>query len=91
MIPKSYHHSIVIALVQSALTILLAALMLDFGETLRLSLVAIPLFWGWIFVAMYRRPDRPTTTDLIVIRWGTIPFVICFVLAVRIVWFWRGL
>jgi hypothetical protein len=81
----------VIALVQTALTILLTASMMDGGETLRLTLVAVLLFWGWIFVAMYRRPDQPTAADLIAIRWGTIPFVICFVLAVRIVWSWRGL
>jgi len=66
-------------------------LALDFGETLRVSLVALLLFWGWIFVAMYRRPEKPTTIDLKLIRWGTIPFAVIFRIAVGLVWSVRGL
>jgi hypothetical protein len=90
-IPSSYRGPILAALVQAAIVVVLCALMLDFGETLRVSLIALLLFWGWIFVAMYRRPEKPTRTDLLVIRWGTIPLVICFRIAVGLVWSWRGL
>jgi hypothetical protein len=90
-IPNNYRDSIGNALIQAAIVVVLCALMLDFGETLRVSLIGLLLFWGWIFVAMYRRPEKPTDTDLVVIRWGTIPFVICFRMAVGLVWSWRGL
>jgi positive regulator of sigma E activity len=90
-IPISYRDSIRAAFIQAAIVVVLGALMLDFGETLRVSLIVLPLFWGWIFVAMYRRPEKPTPTDLIVIRWGTIPLVIGVRIVVGLVWSWRGL
>src|SRR5262245_47230895 len=85
-IPNSYRDSIRSALIQAAIVVVLCALMLDFGDTLRVSLIALLVFWGWIFVAMYRRAEKPTALDLVVIRWGTIPLVICLRMAVGLVW-----
>jgi len=91
-IPQTYRGAFWSALVQTGIIIALSALVLDFGETLRVNLVAVLLFWGWILIVMmYRRPDKPTEMDLWLIRWGILPFVICFLVSVQTVWSWRGL
>jgi hypothetical protein len=90
-ISRKYHGALVNAIVWSAVIVAIAACILDFGETLRLSLIAILLYWGWIVVTMYRRPETPTTMDLWLVRWGGLPLVISFSVVVRAVWHWRGL
>jgi len=89
-IPESYRGPLMSAVVLSGTILVLSALVLDFGETLRVNLVALLLFWGWIVVVLYRRPEKPTALDLWLVRWGILPFVICFLVVVQIVWRWRG-
>jgi hypothetical protein len=90
-IPQTYHGVIGSALVQTGIIILLSALIMDFGDTLRVNLVAALVFWGWTFVAIYRRPDKPAAMDLSLIRSGLIPFVISFWVVVHMAWSLRGL
>src|SRR6266496_3207503 len=58
-IPQTYRGAFWSALVQTGIIIVFSALAMDFGETLRVNLVAVLLFWGWILIVMYRRPDKP--------------------------------
>jgi hypothetical protein len=89
-IPEIYRGPLWSAVVLSGTILVLSALVVDFGETLRVNLVALLLFWGWIVVALYRRPEKPTAIDLWLVRWGILPFVICFLVVVQTVWRWRG-
>ena len=65
-----YRDALRTAVIQSVVIVTLAALMLDRGELARACLIAMVVFWGWVVVAIYRRPDAPTTMDLSLICWG---------------------
>jgi hypothetical protein len=52
---------------------------------------AIAVYWGTVLFAMWRRPHAPTRLDLILIRWGCIPFVIAFDMLMLWTWRLRGL
>jgi hypothetical protein len=55
------------------------------------TIAALLVFWGWVMVTICRRPKNPTCTDLALIRWGCLPFVAAFDVAISLVWHWRGL
>ena len=38
--------------------------------TAQLSGIGLSIFWAWVFVAIWRRPQNPTSLDLLLIRWG---------------------
>jgi hypothetical protein len=88
---KSYPGALVTALFATVVVVVLSELNLDFGETVRLSTVALTIFWGWVFFVRWWRSANPTKTDLLLIRWGCVPFVVGFQMAIRIVWRLRGL
>ena len=90
-IPNSYRDSLSSTILLTGIIVVLSALVTDFGETLRINLIAVLLYWGWIFVSMYRRPEKLTTLDFWLIRWGIFPFVICFWTVVQAVWRLRSL
>ena len=69
----------------------LTCLVLDFGQTFSLSLVAILIFWCTVLVIRLRRPQNPTRLDLMVISWGCPILVLIFNIATHAVWIWRGL
>ncbi len=85
------HGTLVDGLVLTAIVAVLSALVVDFGETFRLTLIALLLFWGWVVVTVYRRPSNPTRIDLWLIRWGSVPFTLLFQVVTHAVWHWRGL
>jgi hypothetical protein len=66
--------------------------LLDCGrEFLEPTLAAYLVFWGWVVTSICRRPHNPTRADLTLIRWGCLPFVAAFDVAIYLVWHWRGL
>ena len=75
---------------QSVLAVL-SLLVLDGGDTARLSGVALAAFWGGALVALLRRPRTPTRLDLWLLRWGCLPLVVGVQILGRSVWHWRGL
>src|SRR5262245_29520537 len=86
-----YHGPLLTALAFTILLLLLSALILDGGEIFRLSAIALAVFWGWVFFVRWHRSLDPTKTDLLLIRWGCLPLVVGFQVAIRCVWSWRGL
>jgi hypothetical protein len=90
-ISDSYSPPLWRALMHSGIIAILSALMLDGGETARLSGIGLLVFWGWVLVAVLRRPQNPTPSDLLFIRWGCLPLVVGFEAAIWFVWHWRGL
>ena len=92
-IPDSnpYHGPLLTALSLTVLLLGLAACTMDYGETLRLSALAVVIFWGWVFYVRWRRPAFPTKWDLVLIEFGIIPMVVGFVMATHFVWHLRGL
>lgn len=49
-------------------------LMLDFGQSARLTAIALLIFWLCVAIAITKRPNSPTTTDLALIRCASLPF-----------------
>ena len=78
------------ALIHSGIIAILSILVLDDGTTAQLSGIGLSIFWAWVFVAIWRRPQNPTSFDLLLIRWGCLPFVILFQAVIYCGWHWRG-
>jgi hypothetical protein len=78
------------AALTSIALVFLSALMLDFGQTCRLSAIALGVFWGWVFIGMVRRPRNPTLMDLVLIERGCVPFVVGVQALIHLAWHWRG-
>jgi hypothetical protein len=79
------------ALIHSGIIAILSGLMLDGGQTAILSAIGLAVFWGTVAVIICRRPQNPTSCDLHLIRWGCLPLVVGFEVAIFFVWHWRGL
>jgi hypothetical protein len=90
-ISDSYRAPLRSALIFSDLITVLSVLVLDGGETCRLSAIVLAIFWAWTLFAMWRRPRNPTPIDLFLIQWGCLPLVVGFQTAIHWVWHSRGL
>jgi hypothetical protein len=91
VISETYRGPLRAAVVATFIVGVLSALVLDFGQTARLTGVALAIFWGWTFLTLWRRPQTPTRIDLLLIRWGCAPFVVGFDSLQFYVWHLRGL
>ena len=65
-----YRPAIKSAVIQQSIVLALAALVLDFGQTLRASFVAALAHWAAIALIITRRPSSPTPLDLALVRYG---------------------
>lgn len=73
LLDSRYHRALEIAIGQHLVAFVATAFMLDGGEMLRMTLVAMAAYWTFILVILLRRPLSPTKIDLLVIRWGFVP------------------
>lgn len=80
IISPEYDRVIRKSLVTQAAIGLLAALMLDGGTMARVVGVAVLAFWLCVAVVILRRPRKPTSLDLGMIRWGFWPVLIVGIL-----------
>jgi hypothetical protein len=76
-----YIRQICLALIQQVMLVLLAALILDMGETIRVTVPASIGFWVGLLVILIRRPMTPTSGDLLFIRWGCVLAIVSAVFA----------
>lgn len=90
-ISNSYRGPLRTAVGLSVLFAVLSALMLDGGQAARLSAIGLLIFWSSVMMAIWRRPQTPTPLDLLLVRWGCVPLVLGFQVAIYIVWHLRGL
>jgi hypothetical protein len=65
-----YSPSIKLAVIQQSVVLLLASLMLDFGQTLHACCVAALAHWATIALIITRRPSSPTPLDITLVRYG---------------------
>jgi hypothetical protein len=79
------------ALIHSGIAAILSVLALDQGQTAVLSAIGLIIFWGGTTVIIFRRPQNPTSFDLDLIRWGCLPFILVFQVAMYCSWHLRGL
>ena len=68
--PSTHGRAIVMALVQQALLLILATLMLDGGRLLRACVGALIVSWAISLVVMLRHRDHPTTLDIAIVKYG---------------------
>jgi hypothetical protein len=61
------------AIILQAILGILAALVLDFGQTLRGFTVALLCQWALTWIILYRQPMNPTRWDRALIRYGIVP------------------
>ena len=64
------------ALILQAVVGILAALVLDFGQTLRAFAVAFLCQWALTWIILFRRPMNPTRLDRLAIRYGILPMLL---------------
>ena len=58
------------------LCILLSSFGADYGDSLRVVLLAVSAHWALFFLIILRRPTSPTSWDLRLLHWGFIPLVL---------------
>jgi hypothetical protein len=58
------------AIVQQAVVLVLAALVLDGGRTLVLMIIAAIGSWVFTLIVILRRPRSPTRGDILIIKYG---------------------
>src|SRR5262249_24883807 len=68
----------------------LASLVLDYGVTAQITLMAVLGYLGGVAVMAVRRPWTPTKADLWLLRWGFIPLWLAAQVGVRYAWSWMG-
>jgi hypothetical protein len=90
-ISDEYRAPLKMAAVLSASFALLSMLVLDFGETARLTAGGLIVFWACVFIGVWRRPLNPTRFDLWLIWWGCLLLIVGFQCLVHFVWHLRGL
>ena len=90
-ISESYRPTLWRALFSSLIIGILSALVLDGGQTAILTAKGLAVFWILIVVIILRRPQTPTSLDLLLIRWGCLPLIVGFQVAIHYVWHLRGL
>jgi hypothetical protein len=84
-----YRDAVKFALAQQLIILVLAALILDAGETGEICLSAALVFWIGFLIIRIRRRSRPTTIDLILIRAGYIPLCVLTWFVVHLIWHLR--
>jgi hypothetical protein len=85
----AYHEPLLAALAISGILLVLST-STSGGDILCLTEIGLVIFWGWVFYVWWRRAANPTKLDLYLIKWGCIPWVIGFQVAMY-VWHLRGL
>lgn len=90
-ISDGYRAPLWMAVAISTVITVISALLLDGGQAARLSGFGLLVFWSWVAAAICLRPRDPTLIDLLLIRWGCLPLVLGFQIAVHVAWQLRGL
>lgn len=90
-ISPAYRKAIFDALVLQIFIGLLSAMILDGGGCAQVCGVALLAFWGGAAVLIWRRPQSPTQTDILLLRFGY--FLVIFIAGVLIhfIWHLRGI
>ena len=58
------------SLIWQFVTLSLSALILDMGQARHIAVVAIAAYWPMVLLIALRRPNAPTMSDLLAIRYG---------------------
>ncbi len=69
-IAPAYGHQIWFSVKQQVLLAVLAGLVLDLGQTVRIVASAIIGYWIGVVTILVRRPLSPLKGDLLFVRWG---------------------
>jgi hypothetical protein len=85
-----YRHATRSALVQQALILVLAGMILDGGDVLQICLAALLAFWAGVAFIRWRRPQAPTKLDLVLIEGGYLAICVVTFFAVHFAWYLRG-
>lgn len=87
----AYRGPVVQGLAFQFLALVLSVLVMDYGDTLRITGVALVGYWSAALMLFLRRPNQPTKLDLAFLGWAFLPLVIACQVVTRLVWTWRGL
>ena len=77
-IAPAYDHQIWFSVKQQVVLVVLAGLVLDMGQTVRMMAAVIVSYWIGVAIILVRRPSSPSQGDLLFVRWG------CALLAVTL-------
>lgn len=80
----SLREAFVVAVVHQIVLLPLAALLLDGGAVLRRVVVASVAFWCFVLALLIRRRDRPTTWDVVFVKYGIWPLLAVTIVVAKI-------
>ena len=89
-ISPSYRKPVFEAICLQVLLGILSLLILDGGTTARICGIALVACWGGAAVLIWRRPQSPTRTDVVLLRFGYLPVVVIAFFLVHFIWTMRG-
>jgi hypothetical protein len=90
-IAPAYKSAKSFVLIQQAVVLLLAGMNLDGGDAFHFCLVALLAFWVGAVIICVRRPQTPTRSDLLFIRFGYLPLCILTGFFTMSFWRWKGI
>jgi hypothetical protein len=89
-ISLAYRKAIFDALILQIIIGVLSAMILDGGDCANVCGVALLAFWGGAAVLIWRRPQSPTETDMLLIRFGYFLVIFMAGTLVHFIWHLRG-
>ena len=90
-IAPAYRSTRLSVLIQQAVVLLLTSMVLDGGDIFNMCLIALVAFWVGALIIGVRRPQTPTRSDLVFIRFGYFPLCVLTVSFTLSLWRWKGL
>lgn len=67
-----------------------SSLGLDFGETLEMYAFALAAYLALLLLILLRRPQTPTPTDLLALKWGMLCLFVVSLALCPYIWHLRG-
>jgi len=89
-ISPSYKRPVIEAVVLSLVLIVLSGMVLDTGEVFFASMYGLAGSWVGTLMIILRRPQAPTRTDLQLIRYGPLLFIVVSQVLSPPIWDLRG-
>ena len=89
-ISVQYRKAVFEAVGLQVLLLLLCGMILDGGELGRMYVAGLVPFWAGTALMVWRRPQNPTRTDILMIRFGTLPLSVISYFLIHFVWMLLG-
>jgi hypothetical protein len=87
---RAYWPALKLAALEQCIVGILAALVLDCGQCMHVTLVSVAAYWPSVCIVVARRPTSPTSGDIAFVKLGFLLILMVVMIAGTAYWTWRG-